>query len=35
VEKQGRFKKMNIEQLNRLQSWVDRKWDEYMRRAEG
>ena len=34
VEKQGRFKKMNIEQLNQLQAWVDKKWDEYMRRAE-
>ncbi len=35
VERQGRFKKMSIEQLNTLQAWVDRRWDEYVRRAEG
>lgn len=34
VEKQGRFKKMSIEQLNRLQSSVDARWNEYLRRAE-
>jgi pyruvate ferredoxin oxidoreductase beta subunit len=35
VERQGRFKKMSIEQLSHLQRWVDNKWHEYMRRAEG
>ena len=35
LEKQGRFRKMNIEQLNQLQAWVDAKWQEYVRRAEG
>ena len=35
VEKQERFRKMNIEQLGRLQKWVDNKWNEYMERAEG
>jgi hypothetical protein len=35
VGRQGRFQKMNIQQLNQLQSWVDRKWEEYVRRAEG
>jgi pyruvate ferredoxin oxidoreductase beta subunit len=34
VERQGRFKKMSIEQLNTLQTWVDKRWDEYLRRAE-
>ncbi|MEA3471636.1 MAG: thiamine pyrophosphate-dependent enzyme, partial [Thermodesulfobacteriota bacterium] len=34
VEKQGRFKKMSIEQLNQLQSWVDSRWNEYLRRAD-
>lgn len=34
VEKQGRFKKMSIEQLKQMQSWVDSKWSEYMQRAE-
>ncbi len=34
VEKQERFRKMNIEQLARLQKWVDGKWNEYLRRAE-
>jgi len=33
LEKQGRFRKMNIEQLNQQQAWVDAKWEEYMRRA--
>ena len=33
VEKQGRFKKMSIEQLRQMQTWVDAKWDEYMVRA--
>lgn len=35
VEKQERFRKMNIEQLGRLQKWVDDKWNEYLKRAEG
>jgi len=35
VEKQGRFRKMNIEQLNQLQMWVDNKWNEYMKKVEG
>jgi len=34
VEKQGRFKKMSIEQLNRLQSSIDARWNEYLKRAE-
>jgi pyruvate/2-oxoacid:ferredoxin oxidoreductase beta subunit len=34
LEKQGRFKKMNIEQLQQLQHWVDGKWQEYQRRAQ-
>lgn len=33
LEKQGRFRKMNIEQLSQQQAWVDAKWEEYMRRA--
>jgi pyruvate ferredoxin oxidoreductase beta subunit len=33
VEKQGRFKKMSIEQLNQLQAWVDDRWEEYRRKA--
>jgi pyruvate ferredoxin oxidoreductase beta subunit len=34
LEKQGRFKKMNIEQLHQVQHWVDGKWNEYQRRAQ-
>ncbi|MFA5181889.1 MAG: thiamine pyrophosphate-dependent enzyme [Syntrophales bacterium] len=34
LEKQGRFKKMNIEQLHQLQHWVDGKWQEYQRRSQ-
>ncbi len=34
LEKQGRFKKMSIEQLKQQQAWVDAKWEEYIRRAE-
>ncbi|HTZ39706.1 MAG TPA: hypothetical protein VMB77_06095, partial [Syntrophales bacterium] len=34
VEKQGRFKKMSIEQLNQLQAWVDDRWEEYRKKAE-
>jgi pyruvate ferredoxin oxidoreductase beta subunit len=33
VEKQGRFKKMSIEQLSQLQDWVDDRWEEYKRKA--
>jgi pyruvate ferredoxin oxidoreductase beta subunit len=33
LEKQGRFRKMNIEQLSQQQAWVDAKWEEYLRRA--
>jgi pyruvate ferredoxin oxidoreductase beta subunit len=35
VERQGRFRKMSIEQLRQLQRWVDTKWNEYVKRAEG
>jgi pyruvate ferredoxin oxidoreductase beta subunit len=34
VEKQGRFKKMSIEQLNQLQAWVDDRWEDYKKKAE-
>jgi pyruvate/2-oxoacid:ferredoxin oxidoreductase beta subunit len=34
VERQGRFKKMSMEQLGQLQRWVDNKWNEYLRKAE-
>ena len=34
LEKQGRFKKMNIEQLHQVQHWVDVKWQEYQRRSQ-
>ena len=34
LEKQGRFRKMNIEQLQQMQRWVDGKWQEYLRRAQ-
>ncbi|MFA7462757.1 MAG: thiamine pyrophosphate-dependent enzyme [Anaerovoracaceae bacterium] len=33
VERQMRFRKMSIEQLNQLQAWVDRRWDDLVRRA--
>jgi pyruvate ferredoxin oxidoreductase beta subunit len=33
VEKQGRFKKMSIEQLSQLQDWVDDRWEEYKKKA--
>ena len=33
VERQGRFKKMSIEQLNKLQAQVDKRWNEYLKRA--
>jgi len=34
IEKQGRFKKMSMEQLGQMQKWVDGKWNEYLKRAE-
>ncbi|MDD5168842.1 MAG: thiamine pyrophosphate-dependent enzyme [Syntrophales bacterium] len=34
LEKQARFQKMNLDQIQRLQQWVDNKWKEYMRRAK-
>ena len=34
VERQGRFKKMNMEQLGQLQRWVDTRWNEYLKKAE-
>jgi pyruvate ferredoxin oxidoreductase beta subunit len=34
LEKQGRFRKMNIEQIKQQQAWMDAKWQEYLRRAE-
>ena len=33
IEKQGRFKKMSIEQLHQLQLWADAKWEEYVDRS--
>ncbi|HQL90014.1 MAG TPA: thiamine pyrophosphate-dependent enzyme [Syntrophales bacterium] len=33
VERQGRFKKMSIEQLSQLQAWVDDRWEEYKQKA--
>ncbi len=35
VSRQGRFRRMSIEQLNRLQAWVDSRWADYLDRAEG
>lgn len=34
VERQGRFRKMSIEQLNQIQAWVDKRWNEFVRRAD-
>ncbi len=34
VERQGRFKKMSMEQLGHLQRWVNSRWAEYLKRAE-
>jgi len=34
MERQGRFRKMSIEQLRQVQRWVDVRWNEYLRRAE-
>jgi len=35
IERQGRFRKMSIEQLRQFQRWVDTRWNEYLKRAEG
>ena len=35
VERQGRFRKMSIEQLRQFQRWVDTRWNEYLKKAEG
>ncbi|HPC02061.1 MAG TPA: thiamine pyrophosphate-dependent enzyme [Syntrophales bacterium] len=34
LERQGRFRRMNIEQLRQFQAWVDKKWQEYLRRSQ-
>jgi pyruvate ferredoxin oxidoreductase beta subunit len=34
VKRQGRYRKMSEEQLEKFQRWVDGKWNEYLRRAE-
>jgi pyruvate ferredoxin oxidoreductase beta subunit len=33
IERQGRFKKMSIEQLSQFQRWVDNRWNELLERA--
>jgi pyruvate ferredoxin oxidoreductase beta subunit len=35
IERQGRFQKMSIEQHSQIQKWVDTRWQEYLKRAEG
>ncbi|MCX5853057.1 MAG: thiamine pyrophosphate-dependent enzyme [Deltaproteobacteria bacterium] len=35
VERQGRFRKMSMEQLRQIQRWVDVRWQEYLKRAAG
>jgi pyruvate ferredoxin oxidoreductase beta subunit len=35
VERQGRFRKMSTEQLRQIQKWVDVRWNEYLKRANG
>ena len=35
VERQGRFRKMSMEQLRQIQKWVDTRWNEYLKRAGG
>ena len=35
VERQGRFRKMSMEQLRQIQRWVDTRWQEYLKRAAG
>jgi pyruvate ferredoxin oxidoreductase beta subunit len=34
IERQDRFKKMSVEQLSRLQKFIDNKWHEYLKKAE-
>ncbi len=34
VEKQGRFKKISPETFEALQNWVDRRWNDYIKRAD-
>ncbi len=34
LEKQGRFRKMDAEQLRQFQANVDAKWEEYLRKVE-
>jgi pyruvate ferredoxin oxidoreductase beta subunit len=34
LERQGRFRKMSLEQLSNFQRWVDARWHEYLRRAQ-
>lgn len=34
LERQGRFRRMNIEQIRQFQSWTDRKWHEYEKRSQ-
>lgn len=34
VERQMRFRKMNVEQMDQLQAWVDKRWNEFVRRSE-
>lgn len=35
IERQDRFKKMSVEQLSRFQKFIDSKWNEYLKKAEG
>jgi pyruvate ferredoxin oxidoreductase beta subunit len=35
IERQDRFKKMSEEQLHSMQKFIDNKWDEYLKKAEG
>jgi len=35
LERQGRFRKADIEQLDQIQRWVDIRWSEYLKRTEG
>ena len=35
IERQDRFKKMSEEQFSSLQKFIDNKWNEYLKKAEG
>lgn len=35
IERQDRFKKMSVEQLSSFQKFIDNKWHEYIKKAEG